>query len=169
MACGIIVPQPEIEPKLPTFEMWSLDHWTTREGPLVIFFFLLFFWKMLNLLWLEVFLFLLGGRRTLGDQLDEIRKLNLSLNIFKLFTFPSLSFFISQFYTPENIYHIREFLPEIRTGWRQSPLSVLGCFAFISFPRYWRTISLLQLFPSFILCPFFVFLYLLKNFFTSLL
>uniref|UniRef100_A0AC11D6K3 Uncharacterized protein n=1 Tax=Ovis aries TaxID=9940 RepID=A0AC11D6K3_SHEEP len=39
LACGIIVPQPEIEPKLPTFEAWSLDHWTTREVPLVIFFF----------------------------------------------------------------------------------------------------------------------------------
>ena len=31
MACGIVVPQPGIEPVLLAVEAWSLDHWTTRE------------------------------------------------------------------------------------------------------------------------------------------
>ena len=30
-ACGILVPQPEIEPQPPETEAWSLNHWTTRE------------------------------------------------------------------------------------------------------------------------------------------
>ena len=33
MACGILVPQPEIEPALPALEAWSLSHWTSREIP----------------------------------------------------------------------------------------------------------------------------------------
>ena len=32
-ACGILVPQPEIEPVPPAVEAWSLNHWTTREVP----------------------------------------------------------------------------------------------------------------------------------------
>ena len=31
--CGILVPQPRIEPTSPTFEAQSLNHWTTREVP----------------------------------------------------------------------------------------------------------------------------------------
>ena len=33
MACGILVPQPEIEPIPPALEVQSLNHWTTREVP----------------------------------------------------------------------------------------------------------------------------------------
>ena len=33
-ACGILVPQPGIEPALPAVEAWSLNHWTTREVPI---------------------------------------------------------------------------------------------------------------------------------------
>ena len=34
MACGILVPQPEIKPMPPPpVEAWSLNHWTTREFP----------------------------------------------------------------------------------------------------------------------------------------
>ena len=32
-ACGILVPQPEIEPVPLAVEAWSLNHWTTREVP----------------------------------------------------------------------------------------------------------------------------------------
>ena len=32
-ACGILVPQPEIEPVTPAVEAWSLNHWATREVP----------------------------------------------------------------------------------------------------------------------------------------
>ena len=32
-ACGILVPQPGIEPVPPAVEVWSPDHWTTREVP----------------------------------------------------------------------------------------------------------------------------------------
>ena len=32
-ACRVLVPQPQIEPKPPTVEAWSLNHWTTREVP----------------------------------------------------------------------------------------------------------------------------------------
>ena len=31
MACGILIPWPEIEPMPPAVEVWSLDHWTTKE------------------------------------------------------------------------------------------------------------------------------------------
>ena len=34
-ACRILVPQAGIEPKLPTVEAWSLNHWTTREVSLL--------------------------------------------------------------------------------------------------------------------------------------
>ena len=33
MACGILVPQPEIEPVPLALEAWSPNHWTTREFP----------------------------------------------------------------------------------------------------------------------------------------
>ena len=32
-ACGILVPQPGMEPMPPTVEAWSLNHWTAREFP----------------------------------------------------------------------------------------------------------------------------------------
>ena len=32
-ACGILVPQPGIEPGPPALEAWSLNHWTAREVP----------------------------------------------------------------------------------------------------------------------------------------
>ena len=35
MACGILVPQPGIEPVPPALEAQSLNHWTTREVPRV--------------------------------------------------------------------------------------------------------------------------------------
>ena len=35
--CGILVPQPEIEPVPPALGQWSLNHWTTREIPHVAF------------------------------------------------------------------------------------------------------------------------------------
>ena len=31
VACGILVPQPGIEPVPPAVKAWSLNHWTTRE------------------------------------------------------------------------------------------------------------------------------------------
>ena len=31
-ACGILIPQPGMEPVLPAVEAWSLSHWTTREA-----------------------------------------------------------------------------------------------------------------------------------------
>ena len=34
MACRILVPQPGIEPVPPAVEVWSLNHWTTKEVPL---------------------------------------------------------------------------------------------------------------------------------------
>ena len=33
MACGIVVPQPEIDSVPPAMEAWSSNHWTTREFP----------------------------------------------------------------------------------------------------------------------------------------
>ena len=33
VACGIIVPRPEIKPHAPAVEVWSLNHWTTRRSP----------------------------------------------------------------------------------------------------------------------------------------
>ena len=33
MICGILVPQPGIKPMPPAVEVWSLNHWTTREVP----------------------------------------------------------------------------------------------------------------------------------------
>ena len=36
-ACGIIVPQPEIEPILPAVEVPSLNHWTIREVSCIFF------------------------------------------------------------------------------------------------------------------------------------
>ena len=34
-ACGILVPQLEIEPTPPALEGWSLNHWTIREVALI--------------------------------------------------------------------------------------------------------------------------------------
>ena len=36
-ACGILVPQPGIQPTSPALELWTLKHWTTREVPLDIY------------------------------------------------------------------------------------------------------------------------------------
>ena len=35
-ACGILVPQPGIEPAHPELEVWSLNHWTAREVPVLL-------------------------------------------------------------------------------------------------------------------------------------
>ena len=35
ITCGIFVPQPEIEPELPAVETQSLNHWTSREVPIL--------------------------------------------------------------------------------------------------------------------------------------
>ena len=32
--CGIVIPPPGVKPVLPEVEVWSLNHWTTREIPL---------------------------------------------------------------------------------------------------------------------------------------
>ena len=32
-ACGILVPQPGIEPVFPAVQVWSPNHWTAREFP----------------------------------------------------------------------------------------------------------------------------------------
>ena len=37
MACGILVPPPEIEPTSPTLEGWSLNYWSTKEVPKSLF------------------------------------------------------------------------------------------------------------------------------------
>ena len=37
MACRILVPRPGIEPTPPAVEAWSLNHWTTREVPYLVF------------------------------------------------------------------------------------------------------------------------------------
>ena len=36
-ACGILVPQPGIEHVPPALEAWSLNHWTSREVPMLLF------------------------------------------------------------------------------------------------------------------------------------
>ena len=35
MACGILVPQPGIEPGPSAVKAWSPNHWTTREFPIL--------------------------------------------------------------------------------------------------------------------------------------
>ena len=37
VACGILVPQPGIEPAPPAVEAQSLNHWTAREVPIHFF------------------------------------------------------------------------------------------------------------------------------------
>ena len=37
VACGILVPWPEIKPKSPALGAWSLNYWTTREVPPLCF------------------------------------------------------------------------------------------------------------------------------------
>ena len=45
VACGILVPPPDIESVLPAEEAWNPDHWTTRESlELHIFFYITFAW-----------------------------------------------------------------------------------------------------------------------------
>ena len=45
-ACGILVPQPGMEPALPTLEAQSLNQWTTRAVPFyLLLLFLLFLFK----------------------------------------------------------------------------------------------------------------------------
>ena len=40
VACGILLSwRPGIEPALPVVEVWSLNHWTTGEVPVIDFFF----------------------------------------------------------------------------------------------------------------------------------
>ena len=54
--CGILVPQPGIEPVPPAVEAWSLNHWTTREVLVYFYIYMLgwpkrsfgFFRKMLH-------------------------------------------------------------------------------------------------------------------------
>ena len=41
VACGILAPQPGIEPVPPAVEVWSLSHWTAREVSSIHFSFLL--------------------------------------------------------------------------------------------------------------------------------
>ena len=36
---GVLVPWPGIEPLAPTLEAWSLIYWTTREVPMIMYFF----------------------------------------------------------------------------------------------------------------------------------
>ena len=47
MACGILVPEPGIEPMPPAADVQSLNHWIAREVPIMIFninsFFFFFF------------------------------------------------------------------------------------------------------------------------------
>ena len=39
LACGILVPQPEIESTPLAVEVWSPNHWTVKEVPQRFFFF----------------------------------------------------------------------------------------------------------------------------------
>ena len=32
-ACGVLVPQPEMEPAPPAVDVWSLNQWVTRKIP----------------------------------------------------------------------------------------------------------------------------------------
>ena len=55
VACGILVPQPRIEPMLPATEAQSLNHWTTREVRCMVFDFLLRLPnELLKTWWLEI-------------------------------------------------------------------------------------------------------------------
>ena len=49
-ACGILVPQPGIEPGPSTVRAWSPNHWTAREFPDIFYFFIndLFFCLIIN-------------------------------------------------------------------------------------------------------------------------
>ena len=57
MACRILVPQPGIEPLPPAVEVWSLNHWTTREVLSELFDFVNF---CLSLLQEHYFLFIIS-------------------------------------------------------------------------------------------------------------
>ena len=39
VACGILVPRPGIKPTPPTVEAWSLNHWTAREVPMYVLYY----------------------------------------------------------------------------------------------------------------------------------
>ena len=43
MACGILVPWPEVEPVPSIVEVWSLNHWTARDVPKRLYFWNRFF------------------------------------------------------------------------------------------------------------------------------
>ena len=49
VACGILVPQPGIEPAPSALGAQSLNHWTGREGPQGCLFLFFFEWKFLFL------------------------------------------------------------------------------------------------------------------------
>ena len=42
MACGILVPQPGVEPTSPEEGAQSFHHWTTREIPKTVIFFVVY-------------------------------------------------------------------------------------------------------------------------------
>ena len=37
-ACGILVPQPQMEPVAPSVEVWILNHWTSMDVPVLSIF-----------------------------------------------------------------------------------------------------------------------------------
>ena len=45
-ACGILVPQPGIEPGPPAVELWSPNHWTAREVPKILGVFMFLFFSL---------------------------------------------------------------------------------------------------------------------------
>ena len=57
VACGILVPWPGIEPGPPAVEVWSPNHWTTREFPIFQLFnnihFFLYNKKKVNIIYLK--------------------------------------------------------------------------------------------------------------------
>ena len=49
VACGILFPEPGIEPAPPAVTVWSLNHWTAREVPSFYFYLFIFIFKWLFL------------------------------------------------------------------------------------------------------------------------
>ena len=51
VACGDLIPQPEVEPGPPALRVQSFNHWTTREVPPAIFLYLIFIlcWSIVDL------------------------------------------------------------------------------------------------------------------------
>ena len=62
MACRILFPQPGIKPEHPALEVWSLNHWTTREVPWLKFFNQVFF-----IVFFSAFVMVLVDRFDKGD------------------------------------------------------------------------------------------------------